>query len=211
MNPEVDALLAKESKWQTEMEALRAILLDCGLTEEIKWKKPCYIFQKANLVILYSLKDCCALGFMKGPILQDPENILLKPGENSQSGKWAKFTSLEQIEQLKPTIKAYIYEAIQAEKAGIKIDFSKNKTVVYPQELVAILDKDADFKEAFEALTPGRKRGYNLFFTAAKQSQTRTDRIEKYRDRILKGKGINDCVCGMSKRMPNCDGSHKYI
>jgi len=143
--------------------------------------------------------------------MQDPDGILLKPGENSQVARMLKFTDLDQIRQLEPVIKAYIVEAIEIEKAGLKPVLEKSADLEFPEELLQILDKDAAFKAAFTSLTPGRQRGYNLFFTAPKQSATRIARIEKYRQQILDGKGINDCTCGLSKKMPSCDGSHKAL
>ena len=192
------------------MKQLRRILLGAGLTEEFKWGKPCYTFQESNLVILYGLKESCAIGFLKGVLLKDPEGILLKPGENSQSGRWVKFTSVQQIAEMEPVLRAYIREAIEAEKGGLKVEFKKNPEPV-PAELQKKLDKIPALKTAFKALTPGRQRGYILHISAAKQSETRESRIEKCMPRILNGKGFNDCVCGHSKKMPSCDGSHKFI
>jgi uncharacterized protein YdeI (YjbR/CyaY-like superfamily) len=211
MNSAIDDLLNKAPKWQTEMQALRKILLDCGLNEAIKFGKPCYIYQGSNIVILYGLKDCCAIGFMKGALLQGSDQILLMPGPNSQAGRWAKFTDLQQILERKATLQAYIYEAIAIEKAGLKITFKKPSEFVFPEELQNTLAQNISLKIAFEALTPGRQRGYLLYFSAAKNAATRTSRIEKYTQRILSGKGINDCTCGLSQKMPSCDGSHKYI
>ncbi len=211
MNPEVDIFLSKAKNWQEEMKALRAILLECGLSEKLKWGKPCYMFQKNNIVILYSLKESCAIGFMKGVLLQDSEGILLMPGENSQAGRWVKFTSMQQILAMKNSLKSYIYEAIEVEKAGLKVVFKETSDYVIPEEFQKKLGEDAALKAAFEALTPGRQKGYYLYFSAPKQSKSRAERVEKYTSRILNGKGINDCVCGISKKMPNCDGSHKYL
>ena len=210
MNPKVDIYLSTLKKWQSEMEHLRQIMLDSKLTEELKWGKPCYMFEANNIAIIYSLKDSCAIGFMKGALLKDLQNILLKPGENSNHGRWIKFTTLQEIKKLKPIVKAYIKEAIAIEQAGLKI--KKDSTpLTLPVELLEKFKENPTLKKSFQALTPGRQRGYNLFFTAATQSKTRTERIEKYTQRILNGQGINDCVCGLSKRMPQCDGSHKYL
>lgn len=211
MNPLVDAYLDKTTRWQKELKQLRAIALDCLLTEEFKWRVPCYAFQNANIVLLGSFKDCCTFSFFKGTLLQDPEGILVSPGENSQSVKMAKFTSLEEIIRLKPVLKAYLFEAIEVEKAGLKVELTKSTNLDFPEELEKIMETNAAFKKAFLALTPGRQRAYNLFFTAAKQSKTREARIEKYIPQILAGKGISDCTCGLSKKMPYCDGSHKAI
>jgi uncharacterized protein YdeI (YjbR/CyaY-like superfamily) len=144
-------------------------------------------------------------------LLQDTAGVLIKPGENSQSGRWIKFTSMEEINRMAATIKAYVFEAIEVEKAGLKVDFKGKHELVFPEELIIKFDKDSSFKAAFEALTPGRQRGYNLHFSAPKQSQTRQARIEKYVERIIAGKGIHDCICGLSKKMPNCEGSHKSL
>lgn len=193
------------------MEQLRLLLLDCGLTEEFKWRNPCYSFQGNNVVLIGSFKEYCALSFFKGTLLQDSNGLLSKPGENSQAVRFFKFTNLEEIIEQKSIIKAYIYEAIEIEKAGLKVIFKSNTELELVAELQIALDKNPSLKIAFKALTPGRQRAYNLYFSAAKQSKTRETRIENYIPRILNGKGINDCTCGLSKKMPNCDGSHKYI
>ncbi|WP_341227382.1 YdeI/OmpD-associated family protein [uncultured Arcticibacterium sp.] len=211
MNPKVDDYLGRIKNWQAELEKLRALLLECGLTEEYKWRVPCYTYGGANIVLFGNFKESCTLSFFKGVLLNDEKGILELPGENSQSVKMARFTSLQQIVDLEPTLKAYVFEAIEVEKAGIKIEKAKSKKLEFPEELLNKFEEDKAFKEAFEALTPGRQRAYNLHFTGAKQSATRTSRIEKYTDRIMNGIGINDCVCGHSKRMPTCDGSHKYL
>lgn len=211
MNPNVDAFIQSAEKWQEEMALLREILLDCQLMEEYKWKQPCYSFQKSNVVIIGPFKDSVVLGFFKGALLSDPENVLVKPGDNSQSTRMFRFTNVKQILELESTIKAYVYEAIEVEKAGLKVELKKTEDYNIPEELTAQFEKDPKLKEAFFQLTPGRQRAYLLHFSEGKQSATRTARIEKYIPRILKGKGINDCVCGHSKRMPNCDGSHKYL
>jgi uncharacterized protein YdeI (YjbR/CyaY-like superfamily) len=211
MNPKVDEFLEKANNWREEMTALREIVLECGLTEELKWRQPCYNFNGSNILIISAFKDHCVLSFLKGVLLKDTEGLLVSPGENSQSVMFAKFTSLKQIKDAASTLKAYIFEAIEVERAGIKIEKTKSTSLEFPEELLNKFKKNKDFKKAFESLTTGRQRGYNMFFTAAKQSKTREDRIEKYRERIMNGKGINDCVCGHSKKMPNCDGSHKYL
>jgi uncharacterized protein YdeI (YjbR/CyaY-like superfamily) len=211
MNPKVDDFISNAKKWQPEIEQLRLLLLDCGLTEEFKWRTPCYSFQGSNVVLIGSFKEYCALSFFKGTLLQDIEGILCKPGENSQAVRFFKFTNLEEIIEQKSIIKAYIYEAIEIEKAGLKVNFKSNTELELVAELQNTLAKNSALKTAFQALTPGRQRAYNLYFSAPKQSKTRETRIEKYTPRILNGKGINDCTCGLSKKMPNCDGSHKYI
>jgi len=210
MNDQVDEYLGRVKNWQQELTILRAILLETTLTETIKWGVPCYTFQDSNIVLLGSFKDFCSISFFKGILLSDPHGILTSPGENSQSVKMVKFTSLQDIVKLKPILKEYIYEAIEVENLGLKVETKKLSDLVFAEELIQVLSDDAAFKTAFEALTPGRQRAYNLFFTAAKQPATRFSRIEKYRQQILDGKGINDCTCGLSKRMPTCDGSHKF-
>ena len=211
MNPKVDDYFNNLEKWQKEQEALRSIVLDCGLSEELKWGVPTYTFQKTNIVIIGGFKEYFALSFFKGVLLNDTDGLLTKPGENSQTVKMFKFTEIKEIEKIKPTIKAYIFEAIEIEKAGLKVDLSGSKVLVFPDELLQKFEESPAFKEAFEALTIGRQRAYNMFFSAAKQASSRTARIEKYTQRILIGKGLNDCTCGFSKKMPGCDGSHKYI
>ncbi|MFV8370259.1 YdeI/OmpD-associated family protein [Flavobacterium sp. LB2R40] len=211
MNSKVDDFINNAKKWQPEIEQLRLLLLDCGLTEEFKWRKPCYCFQAHNVVIIGSFKESCALSFFKGTLLQDSNGFLCKPGENSQAMRFFKFTHLEEIIAQQSIIKAYIYEAIEIEKAGLKVNFKSNTELELVAELQNTLAKNPDLKTAFKALTPGRQRAYNLYFSAAKQSKTRETRIENYIPRILGGKGINDCTCGLSKKMPSCDGSHKYI
>ncbi|WP_367392065.1 DUF1801 domain-containing protein [Lewinella sp. LCG006] len=211
MNPKVDTFLSKADQWQEEMAELRTILLDCDLTEEWKWRSPCYTFQGSNIAIIGGFKTHCVLSFFKGALLQNPEGILEKPGENIQAARVIRFTNSKEITAKKSTLEAYIFEAIEVEKAGLRIDFKEKNELVLVEELLHKFEELPAFKTAFEALTPGRQRGYNLFFSAGKQSQTRTARIEKYIERILDGKGINDCVCGLSNKMPSCDGSHKYI
>ena len=211
MNLTADKYFLDAPQWKEELSQLRKIVLGTQLTEMIKWGVPCYVFQESNVVLLGAFKGFCSISFFKGSLMGDPNGILLKPGENSQIARMIKFTHLDQIRELEPVIRAYIVEAIEIEKTGAKHIVVKSAELVFPEELLQILDKDDAFKTAFTALTPGRQRGYNLFFTAAKQPATRISRIEKYRQQILDGKGINDCTCGLSKKMPSCDGSHKAI
>lgn len=211
MSSKVDKYLSESTTWQAEMMLLRKILLNCQLTEELKWGKPCYTYRKSNVVILYELKKFCGPGFFKGALLKDEEGILVKPGENSQATRYIKLTDTDQIIKMEPILKAYIYEAIELEKAGLKVDFKAKNTLKLPEELQRKLDENPVFKIAFENLTPGRQRGYNLHFSAPKQAKTRESRIEKQIPKILAGKGFHDCICGLSKKMPRCDGSHKYI
>lgn len=189
MNPEVDDYLSKVDKWQDELKQLRAILLDCMLTEELKWGSPCYTFQGSNVSIIGGLKDHCVLSFFKGALLNDPEGILEKPGDNTRSARVIPFTNVRQIIKMEPILKAYIHEAIEVEKAGLKVDFKKEPV---PEELQQKMNEHPAFKAAFNALTPGRQRAYILYFSAPKQSKTRVSRIEKYMQRILDGKGMND-------------------
>ena len=211
MIPTADKYFLDAPQWQEELIQLREIALSTQLTEMIKWGVPCYVFQESNVVLLGAFKAFCSISFFKGSLMGDPNGVLLKPGENSQIARMIKFTHLDQIRELEPVIRAYIFEAIEIEKTGVKPIVDKSAELAFPEELLQILDQDAAFKAAFTALTPGRQRGYNLFFTAAKQPATRITRIEKYRQQILDGKGINDCTCGLSKKMPSCDGSHKAI
>lgn len=211
MNPKVDTFIEKTDAWKAELILLRSILLDCQLGEEFKWRNPCYTYNDSNIIILGRFKDYCAFSFFKGVLLNDAEKLLVSPGENSQSVKLFKFKSVAEIIQLEPIIRAYIFEAIEIEKAGLKVSLAKSSDLELVEEFQEILSKNVELKSAFEALTPGRQRAYNMFISAAKQSKTRISRVEQYTPRILSGKGMNDCVCGMSKRMPNCDGSHKYL
>jgi uncharacterized protein YdeI (YjbR/CyaY-like superfamily) len=191
LNPRVTDFLNKAEKWRDELEKLRTICLDCGLTEELKWNVPIYTYRQANVVGMNGLKDSCALSFFKGALLQDAESLLLRPGEHTQVGRWMKFTSVDEIARLEPVIKAYIYEAIEVERAGIKLPKNADKLVLV-EELQKKLDEFPALKAAFAALTPGRQRGYNLYFSAPKQSKTREARIEKFIPQILSGKGMID-------------------
>ena len=191
MNPKVDVYLRKARKWQEEMEKLRMIILDCQLTEELKWGKPCYTFQKSNIIIIIGLKEYCALMFCKGVLLNDANGILIKPGENTQAARQIRFTNVREIVEMEPILKAYICEAIEAEKAGLKVNFKKNPEPI-PEELQNKLDEIPALKAAFDALTPGRQRAYILYFSGAKQSKTRESRVEKCMPQILNGKGLND-------------------
>lgn len=211
MNPKVDEYLSKAKKWQKELTKLRKIVLDCGLNEELKWRQPCYTFNHKNILIISAFKEYCALNIFNGALLKDTDHILVKPGENTQSGRQIRFTSLQQFIDLEPVLKAYIYEAIEVEKAGLKVKLKKTSDYTIPEELQSKFIENSNLQSAFDSLTPGRQRAYLIYFSAAKQSKTRESRIEKYIPRILDGKGINDCVCGLSKRFPVCDGSHKFI
>lgn len=192
MNPKVDIYLNTAGKWQGELKKLRTIILDCGLTEEMKWGAPCYTFQKSNLVIIGELKECCVLSFFKGTLLNDANGILVKPGEHTQSARLIQFRNIKEIVELEPILKAYIYEAIEAEKAGLKVDFKEKTALLLPEEFQKKLDEVPALKTAFNALTPGRQRAYNLHFSAPKQSKTRESRIEKCIPQILNRKGLNE-------------------
>ena len=211
MNPSVDEFLEKIDKWKVELTILRNIMLDCQLIETLKWGQPCYMFNKTNVVILANFKESCAVSFLKGALLSDTENLLVKPGENSQSGRFLRFKSVDEIIEKEAIIKAYVFEAIEVEKAGLKVAPRDPEAEPLIAELTQRFKENPTLKTAFEALTPGRQRAYNLFFNAAKQSATRLSRIDSYTERIMNRKGINDCVCGLSKRMPSCDGSHKEL
>ncbi len=191
-NPKVDGLLRKAKKWQEELKELRRIILDCHLTEDVKWRHPCYTLDDKNVVLINGFKEYCALLFMKGALLKDPQHILVKPGENSQVGRLIRFTSVREIAEMEPVLKAYIREAIEAEQAGLKVKLKKVTEFAIPEELKQKLNESHALKTAFRALTPGRQRGYLLYFSAAKQSKTRESRIDKYRQQILDGKGIDD-------------------
>ncbi|WP_187969544.1 YdeI/OmpD-associated family protein [Aquibium microcysteis] len=190
-DPRIEDFFADAPRWRAELAALRAILLGAGLTEEWKWRSPCYTAGGANVALLWGFKEECRLGFFKGVLLQDPRGILVAPGENSRSSRTLNFTSLAEIRQLEGVIRDYVGEAIDLEKAGRKVELPKDD-LAPPPELVAILEVDATLKQAFEALTPGRRRGWILHFAQPKQPATRRSRIEKAAPRILAGKGMHD-------------------
>ncbi len=192
MNPKVDFFFNKASKWQDEFEKLRMIILDCGLTEELKWGQPCYLFEKKNIVLIHGFKEYCALLFFKGALLKNSRGILIQQTENVQAARQIRFTSVREIVKMEKILEAYIYEAIEVEEAGLKVSLKKTKEFPMPEEFQKKLDKNATLKTAFKALTPGRQRGYLLYFSAAKQSTTRESRIEKYTKQILNGMGLND-------------------
>jgi uncharacterized protein YdeI (YjbR/CyaY-like superfamily) len=192
MNPKVDFFFSKAKKWQEEFEKLRMIVLDCGLTEELKWGVPCYRFQKANIVLIHGFKEYCALLFFKGALLNDPEDILIQQTKNVQSARQIRFTNVREIVKMAPILKAYIYEAIEVEKAGLKVKLKKTAEYKVPEEFQKKLNKIPALKTAFKALTPGRQRAYIFHFSAPKQSKTRESRVEKYIPQILNGKGLDD-------------------
>ena len=192
MNTKVDGFLRRAKKWRNEMEKLRRVCLDCGLTEELKWGKPCYTYQGSNILLVHGFKEYCALLFFKGALLKDPKGILVQQTENVQAARQIRFTSVREIAQMEPSLKAYIKEAIEAEKAGLKVSYKKTSEFEIPEEFQNRLDKAPALKAAFNALTPGRQRGYILYFSGAKQSQTRVSRVEKCVPQILNGKGLDD-------------------
>jgi uncharacterized protein YdeI (YjbR/CyaY-like superfamily) len=192
MNPKVEFYFRKTKKWQEELEKLRTIVLDCRLTEELKWGVPCYTFQKANIVLIHVFKEYCAFLFFKGALLNDTNGILIQQTKNVQAGRQIRFTNVREIVKMKPILKAYIYEAIEVEKAGLKVNFKKATEFIIPEEFQNKLNKIPALKTAFNALTPGRQRAYILYFSAPKQSKTRESRVEKCMQQILNGKGLND-------------------
>jgi len=192
MNPKVDFFFNKAEKWQEEFEKLRIIILDCGLTEELKWGVPCYTFQKSNIVLIHGFKEYCAILFIKGVLLQDTHGLLIQQTENVQAGRQVRFTNVKEIIELETILKAYVFEAIEVEKAGLEVSYKKVTEYNIPEEFQKKLDEIPDLKTAFEALTPGRQRAYLFYFSAPKQSKTRESRVEKYMEQILKGKGLDD-------------------
>lgn len=192
MNAKVDWFFNKAAQWQEEYGKLRMIILDCGLTEELKWGQPCYTYNKNNIVLIHGFKEYCALLFFKGVLMTDPANILIQQTEHVQVQRQARFTSLTEIIEQETILKNYILEAIKVEKAGLKIELKKTSDFPVPQEFQSKLDKIPTLKIAFEALTPGRQRGYLFYFSQPKRSETREARVEKYIPQILNGKGLDD-------------------
>lgn len=191
-NPKVDFFFDKAEKWQEEFKKLRMVALDCGLTEELKWGVPCYTFEDNNIVLMHGFKDYCALLFMKGVLLKDAADILIQQTENVQSARQIRFTQVEEIEEMEHILKAYIRAAIEVEKAGLEVEFKETSEFAMPEEFQKKLEENPALKTAFEKLTPGRQRGYLLYFSKAKQSKTRVARVERYTQHILEGKGLND-------------------
>lgn len=192
MNPKVDAFFSSSPKWQNELEKLREILLDCPLCEELKWGWPCYTYQNSNIALIHGFKEYCAILFFKGALLQDAEGVLIQQTENVQAGRQIRFKNLKDICTKEAILKAYIYEAIEVEKAGLKVEMKKSTDYAVAEEFQQKLNENPDLKTAFEALTPGRQRAYLMHFSEPKQSKTRAARVEKWIERILKGKGLND-------------------
>lgn len=192
MNPKVDFFFDKAEKWHKEYEQLRTIILDCGLNEELKWGCPCYTFEHSNIVLIHGFKEYCALLFFKGALLNDPDGVLIQQTENVQSARQFRFRNVTDIVKLEGTLKAYIYEAIELERAGLKVKLKKTADFRIPEEFQQKLDKNRALKKAFDALTPGRQRAYIFYFSQPKQSKTREARVEKYIPQILEGQGLND-------------------
>jgi len=192
MNPKVDFFFSKAKKWQEEFVKLRMIILGCDLTEELKWGQPCYTFEKRNIVLIHGFKEYCALLFFKGTLLKDAKGVLIQQTENVQAARQIRFTHVQEISKMEKILKAYIYEAVEVEEAGLKVNLKKTKEYKVPEEFQKKLDKNRSLKNAFDALTPGRQRGYLLYFSAPKQCKTRESRIEKCVDKIFAGKGLND-------------------
>jgi len=192
MNSKVDFYFDKATKWQEEIIALRKIMLDCHLEEELKWGCPCYLFEKTNIVLIHVFKEYCALLFFKGALMKDPKGILIQQTENVQAARQVRFTKVEQITGLEPVLKSYVYEAVELKEAGAKVPYKKTTEFAVPEEFQKKLDKLPALRTAFESLTPGRQRGYLFHFSQPKQSKTRESRVEKYIPKILDGKGLDD-------------------
>jgi uncharacterized protein YdeI (YjbR/CyaY-like superfamily) len=191
-NPKVDFFFTKAKKWQKEFEKLRTLALDCGLTEELKWGSPCYTIEEKNVVLIHGFKEYCALLFFKGALLKDPKDILIQQTENVQAARQIRFTNVREIGALEKTVKSYIREAIEVEKAGLKVEMKNTSDFKVPAEFQAPLEENPVLKKAFQSLTPGRQRAYIFYFSQPKQSKTRTSRVEKYLQQILNGKGLDD-------------------
>jgi uncharacterized protein YdeI (YjbR/CyaY-like superfamily) len=192
MNPHVDIYLTKVKHWREELQALRTIILDCGLDEDLKWGSPCYSFKQSNVAIIGGLKDHCVLSFFKGALLNDSSSLLEEPGPNTQAARTIRFRDIKEIEKLATILEAYLFEAIEVEKAGLKVDFPAKTALKLPEELIQAFNENPTLKTAFEQLTPGRQRAYHLFFSAPKQSKTIIARIDKVIPQILQGKGLTD-------------------
>jgi uncharacterized protein YdeI (YjbR/CyaY-like superfamily) len=191
-NPKVDFYFAKAEKWREEIKKLRKIVLDCQLTEELKWGVPCYTFENNNIVLIHVFKEYCAVLFFKGALLKDAHGVLIQQTKNVQAARQIRFTNGGQVAEMEAILKTYIYEAIEVEKAGLEVDYKKSTEFTIPQEFQSKLKENHAVKTAFDALTPGRQRAYILYFSAPKQAKTRQSRVEKYTKHILKGKGLND-------------------
>lgn len=191
-NPKVDSFFSKATKWQKEFKKLRGIVLDCGLTEELKWGCPCYTLQESNVLLIHGFKEYCALLFLKGALLEDPNGIFIQQTKNVQAARQIRFTNVQDIAKMEPILRVYIHEAMEAEKAGLKVSLKKTSDFSLPEEFQKKLDEVPALKTAFDALTPGRQRAYIVYFSQPKQSKTRASRVEKCMKQILSGKGLND-------------------
>lgn len=211
VSDQVEAYLGSVGRWEKELRELARIAREAGLTEEIKWKQPCYTYKGKNIVILGALKDYCLMSFFKGVLLKDPKGLLISLTENVQAERLIRVECMDDIKVIEKDIMAYIQEAIAIEEAGDKVPMKDTCDYNIPKELQEIFNQNQAFMAAFYMLSPGRQRGYLLHYSSAKKSQTRSNRIKKSMERIYMGKGLNDCICGLSKRMPRCDGSHKAI
>ena len=192
INPKVDFFFDKATRWQKEYEKMRNIILDCGLDEKLKWGCPCYTFEDRNIVLIHGFKEYCAILLFKGALLADPDGILIQQTKNVQSARQVRFTNVREIARLERILKSYIYEAIEVERAGLKVNYKKTTDFKIPEEFQNKLDKSAALKKAFNTLTPGRQRAYIFYFSQAKQSKTREERVKKYLKKILGGKGLDD-------------------
>jgi uncharacterized protein YdeI (YjbR/CyaY-like superfamily) len=191
-NPKVDFYFNKAQKWQKEIKKLRTIVLDCGLSEELKWGCPCYTFQNSNIVLIHAFKEYCALLFFKGALLHDTNGILIQQTKNVQSARQVRFNNVKDIVEMESILKSYVHQAVEVEQSGMKVNYKKTSDFAIPEEFQKKLDKNRALKNAFDALTPGRQRAYLFYFSQAKQSKTRESRVEKYVPQILKGKGLDD-------------------
>ncbi len=208
-NPKIEAFFDEDAIWHDEFLILRDFLRETELTEEFKWRSPCYTFDGKNVAILGRFKAGAALSFFKGVLLKDEAKVLISPGENSNEGRLLRFNSLDEVLEAKDLILKYVEEAIELEKAGVKLPEKEEYEAIYPEEMLAKFDEVDGLQDSFEKLTPGRQKGYILYFNGTKNSKTKTARIERYTPRILNGKGMRDCVCGHSGKYPVCDGTHK--
>lgn len=210
-DPTISAYFENLTHWKKELSALRKLVLAAGLTEECKWKHPCYTLAGANLIMLGDFKGFCSISFFQGALLNDPKGYLQKGGEHTQTSRILRFTNLEEIKEQISVIQTFIQDSIKLQESGLKPKKQAPPVIPHPVELIQAFKNNSAFKKAFSALTPGRQRDYLILFTGSEESATRAARIERATDRILKGYGRNDCTCGLSKRLPQCDGSHKQL